>query len=79
LTAGYLDDITLGDTIDTLGVEVKLFQIDVAKEGMTLNESKCEIIYLAVESRQQWNSFGFTFQEPPPNKAMLLGPPLFHQ
>jgi len=69
-------DITLGDTVDTLGVEVKHFQTDVAKLCLTLNESKCEIICVAEESRQQWNSFGFTFQEPPPDEAMLLGAPL---
>jgi len=48
-TAGYLDDITLGDTVDTLGVVVKHFQSEVAKLGLTLNESKCEIICLAEE------------------------------
>jgi len=62
-TAGYLDDITLGDTVDTLGVEVKHFQTDIAKLGLTLNKSKCKIICLA-EKSQQWNSFGYSFQEP---------------
>jgi len=32
----YLDDITLGDAVDTLGVEVKHFQTDVAKMGLSL-------------------------------------------
>jgi len=57
-TAGYLDDITLGDTVDTLGVEVKHLQTDIAKMGKFLNESMCGIICFADDSRQQWNSFG---------------------
>jgi len=52
-TAGCLDDITLCDTVDTLGVEVKHFQTDVTKMGLSLNESKCEIICVADDSRQQ--------------------------
>jgi len=61
-TAGILDDITLGDTVDTLGDEVKHFQTDVAKVHLTLNVTKCEIICLAEESGQHRNSFGYTFQ-----------------
>jgi len=50
-TAGYLDDITLGDTVDTLSVEVIHFQNDVTKMGLSLHESKCKGICLADDLR----------------------------
>src|SRR5258708_14346598 len=38
--AGYLDDITLGDTVEVLGDEVRLFKHEAERLGLVLNESK---------------------------------------
>jgi len=43
-TAGYLDDITLGDTVQTLDSENKVLKEAAYRVGLTLNHSKCEII-----------------------------------
>lgn len=76
-TTAYLDDITLGDTVETLGREVAKLQAELSKVGLTLNESKCEIIALAEEARPCWNSFHYAFSEPPTADTSLLGSPLF--
>jgi len=43
-TAGYFDDITLGDTVQNLTGEIKKFQKKALKIGLDLNHAKCEII-----------------------------------
>jgi len=36
-TVAYLDDVILGDTVVTFGDEIKRFQFEVLKFGLTLN------------------------------------------
>ena len=51
-TVGYLDDVTLGDTVQSLGCEIFKLRSLTAALGLSLNEAKCEIVGLSDESRQ---------------------------
>jgi len=50
-TAGYLDDISLGDTVQSFAGEITKFQVGVARVGLFPNNSKFEIIGLSEEAR----------------------------
>jgi len=49
--AGYLDDVTLGDTVQTLISDIVEFKSASAKVGLSLNASKCEIVGLTDVAR----------------------------
>ena len=44
LTLGYLDDVTLGRSIDTLAADVQTIITHREAMGLCLNNTKCEII-----------------------------------
>jgi len=46
-TAGYLDDVTLGDSVEILIEEVKALENRASAVGIKLNNAKCEIIGLS--------------------------------
>jgi len=77
LTVAYLDDVLLGDSIDTLGGEVVDFQRRASSIGLTLNVKKCKIIGLNRVSRNIWEGTDFakSFLEPSMETANLLGAP----
>ena len=75
-SVGYLDDIILGDTVESLVAEVARFRMEASRVGLTLNESKCEIVGLSKEARPEWKSSCLTFSEPSLAVASLLGAPL---
>jgi len=74
---GYLDDITLGDSVNSLITDVLDLKIGAHSVGHTLNESKCEVIVLSATSRQVWIFSGQQILECAPEKAVLLGSPRF--
>jgi hypothetical protein len=76
-TAGYLDDVTLGDSVENLVLEIGRFQRGANEIGLTLNVTKCEIIGLGQMLRPIWTAGGFAFREPLQTDAILLGSPLF--
>jgi len=76
-TAGYLDDITLSDTVQNLTGEIKKFQKEALKIGLDLNHAKCEIIGLT-EFRSDWSSSGLHYLEPSMAATNLLGSPLYN-
>lgn len=41
---GYLDDVSLLDTIDTIAYDVATFKANCAKIGLLLNAAKCELV-----------------------------------
>jgi len=63
-TAGYFDDVTLGDTVQTLVSEIVELKSASAKVGLT------------DVARLHWSSSGFKFTESSNSEAMLLGIPL---
>jgi len=81
LTVAYLDDVTLGDSIDSLGGEVVDFQGCESSIGLTLNVKKCGIVGLNRVSRNIWEMTDFAkfFLEPSMETANLLGAPLFSE
>jgi len=63
----YLDDITLGDTVQNLIGEIKKFQKEALGIGLDLNHTKCEIIGLTYESS------GLHYFKPSMAATILLG------
>jgi len=63
-TAGYLDDITLGDTVQNRTGKIKKVQKEILKIVLDLNYAKCEIIGLTNEYRSDWMSSGLLYLEP---------------
>jgi len=57
--------------------EITKLQDRAAKVGLSLNDSKCEIIGLSDEARPDWILTGFKFREPKTIETVLLGAPLF--
>jgi len=51
LTAGYLDDVVLGDDVEDLTVEIADFELRAAAMGLCLNRSKSEDIGLSPDSQ----------------------------
>ena len=74
--SGYLDDVSLGDTVPNLIEQLHHFEEAAASIGLTLNQSKCEVIGLAKEHQQLWESSGLKFTICSVEEASLLGSPL---
>jgi len=62
-TSAYLDDVTLGDSIDILSIEVSLLEQRALNIGLKLNFSKCEIVGLPLSSHPKWLSSGLVIPE----------------
>jgi len=54
LTVAYLDEVTLRDSMNSLGGELEDFQRRANSIGLTLNVNKCKIIGLNRVSRNIW-------------------------
>ena len=74
LRLGYLDDITLGDKLSSLGDSINKLKADAERLGLTLNETKCEVISSALNNMLP--SCLSQFILVPPCSASLLGSPL---
>jgi len=75
--AGYLDDVTLGGSVESLAYEVISFRRESSTFFLELNIVKCKIIGLEESARQTWSTTHLDFHEPLPQDAVLLGSPLF--
>jgi len=49
--AGYLDDFTLGGTVESLITQVHMLETSAGLLGLSLNHTKCEIICLTDQTR----------------------------
>ena len=72
-TMGFMDDVSLGETLSTVSSDVDLFRMEGAKIGLQLDVGKCEAI-----SKAPFNSAGplAGFSTTLPSDAILLGAPL---
>jgi len=77
ILCGLPGRITLGDSVDSLITEAHDLKIRAHSVGLTLNESKCEVIGLSATSHQVWTSSGRQIPECAPEKAVLLGSPFY--
>jgi hypothetical protein len=76
--AGYLDDLSLGDTVPCLIDKVRALALEeaAASIGLKLNRDKCEIVGLDSSLYQVWNSSGLDFKIIQVDDSTLLGAPL---
>jgi len=73
LRLGYLDDVTLGGSINTVNLDVQLIESSGQSLGLILNRSKCEIIsHSPVPSGLSISRFCAVT----PTESSLLGAPL---
>ena len=72
LVLGYLDDVTLGGKLEDLSEEVGRIQTQAAEMGLTLNESKSEVIC----GKETIPGALASFKYVTPDLATLLGSPL---
>ena len=79
LTVAYLDDVVLGDELDNLLPQIRVFARSTQRIGLSLNYSKCEVVSLSSSARPQWTASDLPFIESDPKEACLLGSPLFTQ
>ena len=74
-TTGYLDDISIGGEVSSVGADVRQLEQQALQLGLTLNHSKCEVIGLSdTTNRVAWRRLGLSFQEISVQDATLLGP-----
>jgi hypothetical protein len=74
LVFGYLDDFTLGGSLNTVAADVALIRSRGASLGLSLNNLKSEVISRSGDI----SHFQFTgFRQFTPDTATLLGAPLF--
>jgi hypothetical protein len=74
--AGYLDDISIGGSIESVFSAVQIIEADSLAIGLQLNHSKCEILGVSETAHSSW---GFSsFKKCSMDKATLLGAPI-HQ
>jgi len=64
--AGYLDDFTLGGTVETLITQVHTLEASAGLLGFSLNHTKCEIIGLTDQTRSTWHTSHLGIPEVPP-------------
>ena len=74
---GYLDDITIGDDVDTIAKDLIKLEQDAAHLGLTLNRSKCEIIASTDIPTKALHARGISLSQCTTKTACLLGAPLF--
>jgi len=74
-TAGFLDDITLGDDVSVLISEVARLQSRANVLGLSPNSHKCEILSLSSAANSIWLDAGLQFHICSQNDATLLGSP----
>jgi len=74
--AGYLDDVTLGGTVESLNTQDHKLEANEGLLGLSLNHTKCEIIGITSQIRSSWHTSHLGIPEVPPIEASLLGAPL---
>jgi len=74
--AGYLDDISLGDTVPRLVQHVRALEASASSIGLRLNREKCEIVGLDASQRGFWEASGLGFRITGADDSTLLGSPL---
>jgi len=72
-TTGYLDDVTLRDTVHTLVSEIVEFKSASFKVGLLLNTANGEIAGLTEVAHPHWSNSGLKFTESSTSEAILLG------
>jgi len=75
----YLDDVTLGDTLDRLADQVLGLKLSVQKIGLSLNLSKSEAWPAVATPICTWKTRGLQFSCGTPGMEKLLGAPLRDQ
>src|SRR6218665_3413023 len=75
LRIGYLDDLTLGGSKETVAGDVQLLETEAKNLGLFLNRSKCELachdIRMTIDDQAFHNFTNMSFE-----KMTLLGAPL---
>jgi len=71
---GYLDDITLGGELETVAKEVDILSKEAAHIGLTLRESKCELVTSTSLFSVPQPVKGY--RRVPVTEAVMLGAPL---
>ena len=74
--SGYLDDVGMGDTVQSLIDQIRCIEAAASSIGLQLNHAKCEIIGLSPSQRSLWESSGLQFLPRSVEDASLLGAPL---
>jgi len=74
--AGYLDDVSIGDTVPRLISQVRALEVAASAIGLQLNQAKCEIIGLDPSQSKFWKASGLDFVEVGVDDSTLLGSPL---
>ena len=59
--AGYLDDVSIGDTVPRLISQVRALVAATAAIGLQLNRAKCEIVGLDPSQREIWEASSLDF------------------
>ena len=77
LVAGYLDDFTLGGSVDSVSRDVETIRSEGAKIGLDLNASKCELLFHPGDLPTLLPACMSSFVFVPMPEAVLLGAPLF--
>ena len=77
LVAGYLDDFTLGGSVDSVSKDVDVIRTEGAKIGLDLNVSKCELVHHPGDLPATLPTCLSSFQGIRACDAVLLGAPLF--
>jgi len=75
-TARYLDDVTLGDSVDILFEEVKAFKNRANAVGIKLNHAKCKILGLSTTYHTVWEAAGLGIPMRDASSSELQGSPL---
>ena len=70
---GYLDDVGLGDTVQTLIDRVHVLEAEAASLGLSLNHAKCEVVGLAQSQLSTWHNSGLNFAITITREVCLLG------
>ena len=74
---GYLDDLSLGGDLHQVADKVDALRTAAADIGLSLNESKCELIAASPVSSLPSSLSGFQFTVV--SDSTMLGTPLLHR
>jgi len=75
-TVGYLNDITLGDSVSKLVDQVKDFEKESSMIGLSLNHAKSEVMGLSHVGALEWGRSNLDFKQCIVGQESLLGSPL---
>ena len=69
---GYLDDITIGDSVDIVLADLLHIEVTAKAMGLQLNRAKSEVIGCTAATRDVFLAAGVSLVEVPTNDAVLL-------